>query len=178
MFRISPYSRNNEAPYSTVKFMMFICMISFSMYRSLGSCLFDVWGLLQIFILHLDWKNVWYPHVYWPSGFFLYTVVVFLATCSVVLVIKRYLYTSVDVISDFFSYHVWLWWFLWWSGHLAISLRHMFSTFYCWVFHRTWFVCTFMIEWEAVVHRQIPSAKVFFLFVALVLLEFLIKWEQ
>ena len=116
LFRLSPYSRSNEAPSSTVKVMMFICMISFSMYIPLGSCFFDVWGLLQIFILHLDWKNVYYPHVYWPSGFFLYTVVVFLATHSVVSFIRRYLYTGVDVISEFFSYHLWLWWFLWRYG--------------------------------------------------------------
>ena len=62
---------------------------------------------------------------------FLYIVVVFLATCSIVLTVKRYLYTGVDVISDFFSYHVWLWWFLWWSGHLVIWLRDMFLAFYC-----------------------------------------------
>ena len=146
LFRLSPYSKSNEATSSTVKFMMFIYMISFSMYRPLGSCFFDVSGLLQIFILHLDWKNVCYPHVYWPSGFFLYTVVVFLDTCYVVSTIRGYLYTSVNLISNFFSYHVWLWWFLWWFGHLAIGFCHMFSTFYCWFFHRTtWFICTFMI---------------------------------
>ena len=121
MFRLSPYSRSNEAPSSTVKFMMFICMISFSMYRPSGSCFFDVWGLRQIFILHLDWKNVCYLHVYWPSGFFLYTVVVFLSTRFVVSAVRRYLYTSVDVISEFFSYHVWLWLFLWWSGILRLG---------------------------------------------------------
>ena len=99
LFRISPYSINNEAPSSTVKVMMFIYMISFSMYRPLGYCFFDVWGILQIFILHLDWKNVWYLYVYWPSGFFLYTIVVFLATRSIVLAVRRYMYTGVDVIS-------------------------------------------------------------------------------
>ena len=79
--------------------------------------------------------------------------------------VLRYLYTSVDVISEFFSYHVWLWWFLWWSVHLAIGLHHMFSTFYCRVLSRpTWFMCTFIIQWETVVHHQIPSAKVFFFF--------------
>ena len=137
LFRLSPYSTNIEAPYSTIKVMMFIYMISFSMYRPLESCFFDGWGLLQIFILHLDWKNVCYPHVYWPSGFFLYTVVVFLATHFVVSAVRRYLYIGVDVILEFFSYHVWLWWFLWWSRHLVIRLRHMFLAFYCWVFHHT-----------------------------------------
>ena len=108
-------------------------------------------------------------------GFF-YTVVVFLATRSVASTIIRYLYTGVDVILEFYSYHVWLWWFLWWYEHLAIGFHHMFSEFYCWVFHHTtWFVFTFMIQWEAVVHHQIPSAEVFFLFVALVLLEVVIK---
>ena len=41
LFRLSPYSRSNEAPSSTVKVMMLISMISFSMYRPLGSCFFD-----------------------------------------------------------------------------------------------------------------------------------------
>ena len=96
---------------------------------------------------------------------FLDIVVVFLATCFVVSAIRRYMYTGVDVISEFFIYHVWLWWFLWWSGNLVIGLHHMFSAFYCWVFHRTTrFVCTFMIQWEAIVHCQIPSAEVFFFF--------------
>ena len=79
-------------------------------------------------------------------GFF-YTIVVFLATRSVVSVVRRYLYTSVNVISEFFSYQVWLWLFLWWSRNLVIGLCHMFLAFYCWVFHHTtWFICTFMIQ--------------------------------
>ena len=144
--------------------MMFICMISFSMYRPLGlvSSMFEVFYryLYCTLIGRMSAIRMCIDHL----GF-LYIVVVFLATCFVVSAVKSCLYTSVDVILEFFIYHVWLWWFLWWFGHLAIGLRHMFSIFYCWVFHcTTWFVCTFMIQWEAVVHCQIPSAEVFFFF--------------